>query len=163
MSILEINPDRSIQQTNRPEGAECDIFTHASWWPEPVKYEGPANPEPVLDWHEDAFCATVGGDLFYMVEGGSAAIGRFACGFCLYQDECLREAVSNQETLGVRGGLSPNERDTFAHVLSKKGEQAAMKFAMQARKAGFARAQKTYKGSDGLGSTADPSEMHRAI
>lgn len=61
-------------------------------------------------WRDDALCAQVGGDIFYVDKGESTAPAKAVCAMCAVRLDCLDWAVRNDERWGVWGGLSERER-----------------------------------------------------
>lgn len=65
------------------------------------------------DWRELAACSSVDPDLWHPEGDEVITKGRRAkaiCGACPVQMECLEHALTNGETLGIWGGLTPKER-----------------------------------------------------
>jgi hypothetical protein len=68
---------------------------------------------------EEPLCAEVGVELFFSIDrdnpqAAKVAIGEYSmakkiCGECVHKIECAQWGIEN-ETHGVWGGLSPNER-----------------------------------------------------
>ena len=66
------------------------------------------------DWRGSALCAQVGGDLWFPDKGENAVDAKRVCARCPVRRECLDEALTRcswDDQYGVRGGLSPRERD----------------------------------------------------
>jgi WhiB family redox-sensing transcriptional regulator len=69
------------------------------------------------DWHGEAVCATVDGDLWFAGRGGGTTkLAKAICAACPSRLPCLEEAIEQNERFGVRGGLSVRERDRLAHA-----------------------------------------------
>ena len=74
-------------------------------------------PLPVLvfddpDWHQSALCAQIDQDDCYPETGASPAAAKERCNtLCPVKDDCLRDALLNDERWGVWGGLTAKERD----------------------------------------------------
>lgn len=63
------------------------------------------------EWRGSALCAQVDPELFYPEKGGSATDAKRLCGLCPVTEECLRDALDNNEEHGVWGGLTRTERE----------------------------------------------------
>ena len=61
-------------------------------------------------WREQANCATVGPEPFYVDKGGSNREAKMVCAACPVRQECLDYAMANDERHGLWGGLSERER-----------------------------------------------------
>nr|WP_141681715.1 WhiB family transcriptional regulator [Mycobacterium malmoense] len=61
-------------------------------------------------WRDDALCAQVGGDIFYVDKGESTAPAKAVCSMCPVRVECLEWAIDHDDRWGIYGGLSPRER-----------------------------------------------------
>ena len=71
--------------------------------------------DPPPDWHLSANCATADPDLFHRDHGEQrngprVRMAKRICGGCPVRDACLAEAIANEETHGVWGGLDEHER-----------------------------------------------------
>ena len=68
-------------------------------------------------WHHHAACAGWPTDLWFPTKGSTVdpAVLRI-CRQCPVQAECLDAAIREEGAIryGVRGGLNPNQRDTYA-------------------------------------------------
>lgn len=62
------------------------------------------------EWVQDALCAQVDPDLFFVELGSSASPARAICSKCPVAKMCLEEALANNEEYGVWGGLTPPQR-----------------------------------------------------
>lgn len=66
-------------------------------------------------WMDRAACADMDQRIFFPEEQGSSfRRAREVCGSCPVADECLEHALEIGETLGIWGGLSPDERAAVA-------------------------------------------------
>jgi hypothetical protein len=67
-----------------------------------------------VDWRRRAACARPGvdPDLFFPFPGehGKAARAKRICGRCPVRAACLADAMATRDEFGVRGGLTPKER-----------------------------------------------------
>jgi len=66
-----------------------------------------ANREP---WTEQALCAQVDQEMFFVEKGGSTKPAKTVCQLCPVRLECLQYALDHEERFGVWGGLSERER-----------------------------------------------------
>ncbi len=69
-------------------------------------------------WMDDAPCQGMT-HLFYPNHGESAKDAIEICRTCRFVEECLSHAIENKETMGVRGGLTPNDRRKMARGRGK--------------------------------------------
>lgn len=68
-----------------------------------------------MDWLSDALCLGVNADFFYPPLDAPSpnpyyALGKYVCYACPVWRECLTYCNKNDETWGLWGGLSPQER-----------------------------------------------------
>lgn len=61
------------------------------------------------EWQQLANCATTDPELFFS-DFGTYDTARKVCAFCPVRAQCLQEALEQNETFGMRGGLTPTER-----------------------------------------------------
>jgi WhiB family transcriptional regulator, redox-sensing transcriptional regulator len=61
-------------------------------------------------WQERALCAQVDPELFFPEKGGSTRDAKNICAQCEVRDECLGDALENDERFGIWGGMSERER-----------------------------------------------------
>ena len=66
--------------------------------------------EQVYRWQDDAVCAQTDPEIFYPERGGSTREAKAVCQGCPVREQCLEEAVANDERFGIWGGLSERER-----------------------------------------------------
>lgn len=66
-----------------------------------------ADPE---SWKNGAICAQVDPEAFFPEKGGSTKAAKKICLSCTVRQECLEEALANDERFGIWGGLSERER-----------------------------------------------------
>lgn len=96
--------------------------------PEPApEYERPALPlyaptiKPAADWHDDAACLGTDTDTFFPDNGriDMAAAAKAICRKCTVREECLLEAIEQQDwEHGIRGGMAPRQRRKYAKGLA---------------------------------------------
>lgn len=65
---------------------------------------------PNEDWQDEATCATVGGDWWFVDKGGDTRPAKNICRECPVSAPCLEFALKNDEQHGIWGGLSTRER-----------------------------------------------------
>lgn len=76
-------------------------------------------------WWEQALCAEIDPELWYPTKGGSVREAKRMCRRCPVTASCLEETVRIEaqeqgEPIGVRGGLSANERIPL--IRQRRGE-----------------------------------------
>lgn len=71
---------------------------------------GPAHPDTVIAWQDEAVCRTTDPEIFFPDKGESTREGKKVCARCPVKAECLEHALANEERFGVWGGLSERER-----------------------------------------------------
>jgi WhiB family redox-sensing transcriptional regulator len=74
-----------------------------------------AQPEDDTKWYAKALCSQTDLDVFFPEKGESVRDAKKVCVECEVKQECLAEAIQNNEEYGVWGGLSERER----HKLSR--------------------------------------------
>lgn len=63
------------------------------------------------DWRDEAACAKRGPDLFYPERSHTgAAQAKSVCRGCIVREECLTEAIVNNERFGIWGGMDTQQR-----------------------------------------------------
>lgn len=62
------------------------------------------------DYRSRALCAQTDPEAFYPEKGGSTREAKRVCLTCDVRDDCLEDALSNDERHGIWGGLSERER-----------------------------------------------------
>ena len=62
------------------------------------------------EWQEQALCAQTDPEAFFPEKGGSTREAKRICQACAVRDECLEDALLNDERFGIWGGLSERER-----------------------------------------------------
>lgn len=62
------------------------------------------------EWMHWANCRDTDPEVFWPVEGGSPEPAKRICARCPVESECLDWALSNDEYMGVWGGMSERER-----------------------------------------------------
>jgi WhiB family transcriptional regulator, redox-sensing transcriptional regulator len=74
----------------------------------------PVDSADWVDWRDRASCARPGVDpeLFFPFPGehGKAARAKRICAGCPVRPACLADAMASRDGFGIRGGLTPNER-----------------------------------------------------
>ncbi|MEU1043090.1 WhiB family transcriptional regulator [Streptomyces sp. NPDC005551] len=81
-------------------------------------------------WRDAAACRSVDPDLFFPVGSTGPAVlqireAKAVCRRCPVRDACLRWALDTEQTLGVWGGTSENERRALKRrVGSRRGSAA---------------------------------------
>jgi WhiB family redox-sensing transcriptional regulator len=61
-------------------------------------------------WQDQALCAQTDPEAFFPEKGGSTRPAKKICLGCPVKQECLDEALVNEERFGIWGGLSERER-----------------------------------------------------
>lgn len=70
-----------------------------------------------MTWTDDAACRGMDSAIFFPTVGHAADAARAVCAGCPVRAECLTEALATESAphrFGVRGGMTPRERDTKA-------------------------------------------------
>lgn len=67
-------------------------------------------PHEASDYRSRALCAQTDPEAFYPENGGSTREAKRVCLTCDVRDDCLEDALTNDERHGVWGGLSERER-----------------------------------------------------
>ena len=62
------------------------------------------------DYRSQAVCAQTDPEAFYPEKGGSTREAKRVCLTCDVRDDCLEDALRNDERHGVWGGLTERER-----------------------------------------------------
>ena len=70
----------------------------------------PAEAPEDLTWRDEALCAQVDPEIFFVEKGGSTAPAKRVCAACAVRAECLQFALETDEMHGVWGGMSERER-----------------------------------------------------
>ena len=67
-------------------------------------------------WEEYGLCSSVGGDLWFPARGEIAhtRAAKRICQRCPVKDQCLEQALRNDERFGVWGGFTPKERTALS-------------------------------------------------
>jgi WhiB family transcriptional regulator, redox-sensing transcriptional regulator len=70
--------------------------------------EAPIN----ASWRQDAACRSLPDSMFFLAGDDFAGMkaAKAVCEQCPVQDECLEFAVLTNQSLGIWGGTTPNER-----------------------------------------------------
>ena len=61
-------------------------------------------------WHAGAACRGVGAPTFVLERGQSSTPAKALCARCSVRSECLAEAISDADRLGIWGGTTERER-----------------------------------------------------
>jgi WhiB family redox-sensing transcriptional regulator len=70
----------------------------------------PTTPNVRRAWIDDALCAQTDPEIFFPSKGAPGKAAKRVCRACPVRSECLAEAVENQVSWGVWGGLGTRER-----------------------------------------------------
>jgi WhiB family transcriptional regulator, redox-sensing transcriptional regulator len=65
-------------------------------------------------WRDEALCRQTDPEIFFPDKGQTATAAKKVCAVCPARDACLTDAITQREKYGVRGGMTPNERKTYA-------------------------------------------------
>lgn len=71
------------------------------------------------EYYKSALCAQTDPELFFPVKGGSSSDARRICDACTVKFECLYDALKNDYTDGIWGGLAPKERALLKRQMPK--------------------------------------------
>jgi hypothetical protein len=63
-----------------------------------------------------ALCAQTDPEIFFPEKGGSTVAAKKVCMRCPERVDCLEDVLQTRERFGIRGGLSPRERDKIIKV-----------------------------------------------
>lgn len=75
-------------------------------------------------WRGQALCAQIGdGDLWFPEPGGPTRPARLTCLRCEVRQQCLDEALANNEIDGIWGGMTPSQRKRL-----KRGHEVRIGF-----------------------------------
>lgn len=66
-----------------------------------------------ITWRHHALCRQVDAELFFPEKGGSNREAKRLCARCPVRTPCLEEALVNDESFGVWGGMSERERRQY--------------------------------------------------
>lgn len=80
-------------------------------------------------WQERALCAQTDPEAFFPEKGGSTREAKRVCQNCDVREDCLQEALDNDERFGIWGGLSERER---RKLKKRKPVTASAKEAIEA-------------------------------
>lgn len=72
----------------------------------------PDDPELDSAWRQDAACQSLPDTMFFLAGDDFAGMKRAksVCEQCPVKDECLEFAIVTNQSLGIWGGTTPNER-----------------------------------------------------
>ena len=73
-------------------------------------------------WQQKAACRGVAVELFFPPVEQEAYEAKTVCGTCEVREPCLEAALLTNETFGIWGGLTPQERRS---LVAKRRRQAA--------------------------------------
>jgi WhiB family redox-sensing transcriptional regulator len=79
-----------------------------AWAPEIPGWNLPDPGE--TEWQDQALCAQVDPELFFVEKGGTARPAKRICRECPVRAECLEYALESDQGFGIWGGLSERER-----------------------------------------------------
>lgn len=74
-----------------------------------------------IHWREDALCSQTDPEAFYPDRGPAPTLARNVCSRCPVKNPCLLYAITNNETHGVWGGTTPNERQKMRARAIREG------------------------------------------
>lgn len=63
-----------------------------------------------LTWRDEALCAEIGPEPFFLDKGGSGTTARKICSRCPVREPCLEEALAHGDEHGIWGGTGREER-----------------------------------------------------
>jgi WhiB family redox-sensing transcriptional regulator len=69
------------------------------------------------DWTKRAACARLGGALDLMFDRDRTRQAKAVCRGCSVVEDCLADALAHGDEFGVRGGMTPRERERHAERL----------------------------------------------
>lgn len=78
-----------------------------------------------LTWQDDALCAEVGTEPFFVEKGESPRPAKRVCARCPVRAECLDYALQTDQRFGIWGGTSPAERAAMTRTSRAAGPEAA--------------------------------------
>ena len=76
-------------------------------------------------WRDEALCRQTDPEIFFPDKGQTATTAKKVCAVCPVQAACLADAITQREKYGVRGGMTPNERKTYARAAQVAARSAA--------------------------------------
>ena len=76
----------------------------------------PGDGEDDLHWQDQALCAQVDPEIFFVEKGGSVRPAKRVCMACEVREACLEYALERDERSGVWGGMSERERRRLKQV-----------------------------------------------
>lgn len=82
-----------------------------------------------MTWTDDATCRGKATDIFFPPVGRNATEAKAICAACPVREACLTEALATESVnhrFGVRGGMTPAERDVEARRRRISGRQKAV-------------------------------------
>jgi WhiB family redox-sensing transcriptional regulator len=86
-------------------------------------------PQPTdQTWRDEALCQQTDPDVFFPEKGYTSRAAKKVCGRCPVRTACLADAISTTEPHGIRGGMTPRERLTFAQV-EEQSRRSAKRWA----------------------------------
>lgn len=65
-------------------------------------------------WWKSASCASVDPEIWFPEQGSSGTDAKIICASCPVRLECLTDAIDNDMTEGIWGGLNPAQRHEVA-------------------------------------------------
>ena len=83
--------------------------------------------EPDEGWREQAACGGADADVFFPAGEDEALVApaREICAACPVMDECLRYALSTNQTEGVWGGMTGSERRRLRRRIRDRESRAS--------------------------------------
>lgn len=83
--------------------------------------------EPDPDWFTDAACGGLDSDLFFPVgeDPVAAATAKAVCGACPVREACLQYAIATNQTEGIWGGQTGEERRRLRRRLQRQLRKAS--------------------------------------
>jgi len=66
------------------------------------------------DWRKEALCAQADPERWFPDKGGNPRPAQAICAICPVREECLADALANNETYGIWGGKTARQRQELA-------------------------------------------------
>lgn len=67
-------------------------------------------------WPAQSVCSQTDPELFFPEKGGSVRAAKQTCAGCPVVSQCLEQALANDETYGIWGGMTPSQRSQIKKV-----------------------------------------------
>lgn len=74
-------------------------------------------PDNATPWTEMGLCNQTDPNAFFPDKGDSANPAKAICNLCIVKTQCAEDAIINNDTIGIRGGLSTEQRK---HIAKKR-------------------------------------------